>query len=352
MSIRRLKYLAIFLLPLTVAFSFVSSGWWTFIPPMIFFYLIPILELIVGEDASNLDESDRNSIENDWFFNGLLYIMVPIQIGFLIWYLLTISDTQSYIDQVGRTISMGMMCGIIGINVGHELGHRLNPVEQFLGEVLLLTSLENHFLPYHNRGHHFQVATPQDPATARRNEWLFVFWFRSQIGSYLQAWNIELNRMKIINKPFYSFHNKMVQYSLVHLILFILIYSFLGSFVLIQFIKVAAIGILLLETVNYIEHYGLLRKKRDNGAFDRVRRIHSWNSNHVIGRAVLFELTRHSDHHYKPDRPYQLLESHEESPVMPTGYPGMMLLAFIPPLFFRMMNKKIDAHPVLKEMYS
>jgi alkane 1-monooxygenase len=223
--------------------------------------------------------------------------------------------------------------------------------ERFLGEVLLLTSLENHFLPYHNRGHHYQVATPQDPATARRNEWLFAFWFRSQIGSYFQAWKIEKERMKIQKQPIFSLKNKMIQYTLVHLALFLFIYLAFSGFVLLQFIKVAIIGILLLETVNYIEHYGLLRKKRENGTYERVKRIHSWNSNHVLGRSVLFELTRHSDHHYKADRPYQLLESHEESPTMPTGYPGMMLLAFFPPLFFKVMNNRIEQHTELKEMY-
>lgn len=351
MNSHRLKYLAIFLLPVTVAFSFVTQGWLTFVPSIVFFFLIPLLELVLRADASNYSESEIDELSKHPFYDALLYLMVPLQIGFLFWYFTVIPDSPTYLEQVGRTIAMGMMCGIIGINVGHELGHRLNRFERFLGEVLLLTSLENHFLPYHNRGHHFQVATPQDPATARRNEWLFVFWFRSQVGSYFQAWKIENERMKIQKQPIFSLKNKMVQYTLVHLALFLLIYSVYGGFVLMQFIKVAAIGILLLETVNYIEHYGLLRKKRENGSYERVRRIHSWNSNHVLGRSVLFELTRHSDHHYKPDRPYQLLESHEESPTMPTGYPGMMLLAFFPPLFFKVMNNRIDQHPELKEMY-
>jgi alkane 1-monooxygenase len=351
MNGHRLKYLAIFLLPLTVAFSFVTQGWWTFLPSIVFFSLIPLLELVLRADASNYSEIEKDELSKNPFYDVLLFLMVPLQICFLFWYFTIITDSPTYLEQAGRTIAMGMMCGIIGINVGHELGHRMKKFERFFGEVLLLTSLENHFLPYHNRGHHFQVATPQDPATARRNEWLFVFWFRSQTGSYFQAWKIENERMKIQKQPILSLKNKMVQYTLVHLALFLLIYSVYGGFVLLQFIKVAIIGILLLETVNYIEHYGLLRKKRENGTYERVKRIHSWNSNHVLGRSVLFELTRHSDHHYKADRPYQLLESHEESPTMPTGYPGMMLLAFFPPLFFKVMNNRIDQHTELKEMH-
>jgi alkane 1-monooxygenase len=147
--------------------------------------------------------------------------------------------------------------------------------------------------------------------------------------------------MQIIGRSKFSIQNKMIVYTFVQLLLCTLILVAISKTALLFFLIVAVGGILLLETVNYIEHYGLVREKRDNGTYDRVRRIHSWNSNHVFGRVVLFELSRHSDHHYKPDRPYQLLETHEESPIMPTGYPGMMLLSLLPPLFFMVMNKKI-----------
>jgi alkane 1-monooxygenase len=238
---------------------------------------------------------------------------------------------------------MGIMCGVIGINVGHELGHRSGRLEQFFGELLLLSSLENHFLPYHNRGHHTNVATPQDPATARKNEAVYVFWFRSQIGSYIQAWQIESKRMQIIGSSFFSLRNKMLVYTLVHITCFALILILYGNQALLSFFTVATIGILLLETVNYIEHYGLLRQKNENRRYELVKRKHSWNSNHILGRLILFELSRHSEHHYKPDKPYQLLHSESTVPTMPTGYPGMMLLSFVPPLFFMVMNKRVAA---------
>lgn len=339
---KKLKYLTIYLLPITVAVSFTSQGVLTFLPLVVFFVLIPLAELLLKQDARNLNEKERELAAKDPFYDWLLYSMIPIQIAFLVWFLVTFQDANSTLSLVGRTISMAIMCGVIGINIGHELGHRTNRFEQFLGELLLLTSLENHFLPYHNRGHHNNVATPDDPATARKNEWLYIFWFRSHLGSYFQAWQIEFERLRIMGKSIVSFENRMIVYSLVQISVCTLIFLILGSKALLFFLFVAAGGILLLETVNYIEHYGLLREKRENGTFDRVRRIHSWNSNHVFGRVVLFELSRHSDHHYKPDRPYQLLETHEESPIMPTGYPGMMLLALLPPLFFRVMNKKIE----------
>lgn len=345
---KKLKYLSILALPLTVFVSFNSSGVLTFLPVFVFFGLVPLLEMAFKPDARNMDENERTLAASDKYYDYLLYLMLPIQWGFLIYFLFTISSTVNTIELAGRIVSMGIMCGVIGINLGHELGHRLSRVEQLIGEALLLSSLENHFLPYHNRGHHHNVGTPSDPATARKNELLFVFWFRSQIGSYFQAWQIEKERLSIQKLSFFHYSNRMIVYTILHLKLLASIYLIFGTKVLLSFIVVAIIGILLLETVNYIEHYGLVREKKENGSYERVRRWHSWNSNHVLGRIVLFELSRHSDHHYKADRPYQLLESHEESPTMPTGYPGMMLMALVPPLFFSVMNNRVEAHRNLK----
>lgn len=339
---KKLKYLAVFSLPLTVWFSFQSTGWLTFLPLLIFFGIVPFAEMLFTPNASNMDKQERELAANDPFYDWLLYLMVPVQWGFLIYFLVTIPSEKDTLSLVGKILSMGIMCGVIGINLGHELGHRLKLHEQVLGDLLLLSSLENHFVPYHNRGHHTNVGTPQDPATARKNELLFVFWFRSQIGSYFQAWQIEKERLTISGKNFWSLENKMIRYTLMHITLLVVIYFSLGGFSLLAFIAVSVLGILLLETVNYIEHYGLVREKKENGNYERVRRWHSWNSNHILGRVILFELSRHSDHHYKADRPYQLLESHEESPTMPLGYPGMMLMALVPPLFFKVMNNRIE----------
>ncbi len=343
MGIRKLKYLTIFLLPITVSVAFLFHGMLTFLPLLVFFVAVPVLEHFLPPAVDNISDSDRIIALKDPFYDVLIYAMVPLQLGFIFWYLVMFNEMDTTIDLIGRTIALGIMCGVIGINVGHELGHRLNRGEQFLGEILLLTSLENHFLPYHNRGHHTNVATPSDPATARKNEPVYVFWFRSHFGSYAQAWQIECQRMSILGKWKFSLFNRMVNYTIAQIAVLLGIFFFLGFFAMLGFFAAAVFGILLLETVNYIEHYGLLRKQRENGTYESVKRIHSWNSNHVIGRVVLFELSRHSDHHFKADRPYQLLENHDESPVMPTGYPGMMLLSLVPPLFFQVMNKRISS---------
>ena len=339
---KKLKYLSVLSLPICVWISFHSSGILTFLPALYLFIAIPFFELILKVDKSNLSEQEKVLAANDSFYSILLYLMLPVQFGFLVYFMFNIQEAQSTSVLIGRISSMGLMCGVLGINIGHELGHRSNRFERCIGELLLLSSLENHFLPYHNRGHHTNVGTKSDPATARRDEWLFVFWFRSQIGSYIQAWQIEITRMKIMKKHVFSLENKMIQYTLLHSLFLGSIYAYFGLTVLIYFLFAALVGILLLETVNYIEHYGLYRQQRENGNYEQVKRKHSWNSNHVIGRAVLFELSRHSDHHFKADRPYQLVENSDDSPVMPTGYPGMMVLAFIPPLFFKIMNHRVN----------
>ena len=340
---RKLKYFLVYLLPVTVYFAFQGEGLMSFLPVLVFFVLVPILELFLPADHSNMDEDtailEKNSAVYDW----ILYLAVPVQVGMLVYYLNVISGTPpDSLEFYGRIFAMGLMCGVMGINIGHELGHRPERINQFLGEILLLTSLNTHFLPYHNEGHHREVATPNDPATAGRNQWLFHFWIDSHFGSYAKAWKIEAGRMRKMGKPLVSASNRMVVYTVANALLLGVIYYVYDLKVLVAFVLSAIVGILLLETVNYIEHYGLLRRKKENGRYERVRHIHSWNSDHQIGRLMLFNLSRHSDHHYKASKKYQVLESLENSPQMPTGYPGMMVLALLQPLWFRLMNPRLD----------
>ena len=338
---KKTKYLLAYLLPALVLLSFVNEGWLTFLPLIVYFGALPLIELFIKPDNSNWDPEQIEKEKKSLFYDFVICGMVPVQLFFLVWYLSFDFSSLDVYTLIGRVSSMGLMCAVIGINVGHELAHRLRSWHRYLGDILLLTSLENHFVPYHNKGHHANVATPNDPATARLNEPLYFFWFRSQIGSYIQAWKIEIKQMRILNLKPYSIKNKMIRYSIAHIIICFCIAFFISFSALIYFLIAAIIGIILLETVNYIEHYGLLRKVLSSGQFEPVKRQHSWNSNHVLGRIVLFELSRHSDHHFKADKPYQILETHEQSPCMPVGYPSMMLLSLIPPLFFYVMNDRV-----------
>jgi len=335
-------YFFVYLLPITVAVAFNALGWFTFLPIIIFYGLVPLIELVLP--ANHKNPVDIESRKESTFYDLVLYLAVPVQVAFLFYFFHLLSSTGfSTLEYVGLTLSMGLMCGVFGINIAHELGHRSNRFEQLLAEILLLTSLEMHFMPYHNNGHHHNVATPKDPATARKGELVFTFWFRSQVGSYFQAWSLEKKRLKKEGKVAFSLRNKALTYTLIQLLFIASIFLLYGGVVVGFFIAAALFGILLLETVNYIEHYGLLRNKKENNRYERVQHHHSWNSDHPLGRAMLFELSRHSDHHYKASKKYQTLVSLPQAPQMPTGYPGMMLLAMVPPLWFWVMNKKLKS---------
>lgn len=333
----------VYLLPFSVYLSFQRTGLLTLLPVFTVFVLVPLLELLLPADHSNLEKDDYLQEKNSRFYDWILYLAVPVQVGMLVYFLFTIEQTPYPSSTFfGRTLAMGLLCGVLGINIGHELGHRPERIDQFLGEILLLSSLNTHFLPYHNEGHHREVATPKDPATAKRGQSLFSFWVTSHFGSYAKAWKIENKRMKRQGKASWSLSNRMVVYSLANVILLGLILYIFSWKVLLAFVLAAIIGILLLETVNYIEHYGLLRQRTASGRYERVRHVHSWNSDHQIGRLMLFNLSRHSDHHYKASKKYQVLDSLPDSPQMPTGYPGMMVLALVQPLWFRVMDRKLD----------
>ena len=198
-----------------------------------------------------------------------------------------------------------------------------------------------HFYIEHNHGHHLHAATKEDPATARYNQHVYSFWFTSTTRQYISAWKIQIKLLKNNNKSFLSVKNDMLWSIAIQLAYLLSIYLVFGTTGLLFAIAAGVTGFLLLETVNYIEHYGLLRIKTESGRYERVKENHSWNSNHVVGRIVLYELTRHSDHHYKSSKKYQTLEYHEESPQMPYGYPTSMVLALMPPLWFKIMNKRV-----------
>ncbi len=332
----------VLIVPITTCISLYFGGWLSFSTLIFAFVIVPLLELLISPDSHNLSFSYKQSYSINPFFNGMLWISLPIYV-FLTGYALSIFSQIVSVDifVVGQIISCGLLCGILAINTGHELGHRHTKFERTLGELLLTFSLQAHFLPYHNHGHHRLVATSEDPATARLNETVYLFWIRSQVGSFIEAWRIEWRRLTQKQHSPFSLKNRMLKYTLWEVTALLGIGIFWGIGSLAAFIAICFVGMLLLETVNYIEHYGLLRAQDKNGKYERVSIKHSWNSNHRLGRLLLFELSRHSDHHANPGKHYQLLDSHPKSPQMPTGYPGMMLLSLLPTIWFKVMNKRV-----------
>ena len=240
------------------------------------------------------------------------------------------------------TLNVGLVIGTIGINVAHELGHRVNRWEQWMAQSLLLSALYTHFFIEHNRGHHKNVGTELDPASARAGENIYRFWWRSITGSYYNAWKLERERLQRAGKPVWSWENQMLRLQIMQVGYLACVYMIYDLKMVLFAVAIAAVGFLLLESVNYIEHYGLRRKLLPNGRYEPVMPWHSWNSNHELGRIFLSELTRHSDHHYKATRKYQTLRHFDDSPRLPTGYPGAILTALVPPLWFRLMRSRLS----------
>jgi len=339
---RDLKYFIAYIAPLSAFWAVFAGGVWSFTTVVVAFVLIPLLDQLFAQQIDARDANEESSRSGQILFDWLLYANVPILYGLLVMYGYTLANEQlTSWEIVGMTLSVGIIVGTTGINVAHELGHRNKPFEVFLAKVLLLPALYQHFFIEHNLGHHKFVATEKDPATARLNETVFHFWLRSAWGSYCNAWKIEEARLKALALSPYSLKNQMVWFSLFNVAyLTVLTFSF-GAAVSCGFIVAAIIGFLLLESVNYIEHYGIRRKSLGNGKYEPVQPHHSWNSNHEIGRIFLYELTRHADHHYKSTRKYQILRHFDASPQLPVGYPASILLSLVPPLWFRIMNKRL-----------
>lgn len=344
MRIRALKYLSPLIIYIGSYRSFSVTGWEIWMPLIWAWVLIPLTELLIRPMPANLSAAEEELVKNDKIYDVFLYLVVILQYSLLVKFCIAMKEDAAIMtwqDVAGRIWVMGLLCGTFGINVGHELGHRVNKFEQTLAKALLLTSLYMHFFTEHNKGHHKRVATPEDPSSARYGESVYLFYFRTIIFSYISAWHIANDETRKKGKPVFSLYNEMIQFTLIQLAFLSVIFICFGWLVMLYFLAAAGIGILLLETVNYIEHYGLQRKATGNGKYERTMPEHSWNSDHIIGRLMLFELSRHSDHHYLASRKYQVLRHHDNSPQMPTGYPGMMILSLFPPAWFYVMNRRI-----------
>ncbi len=343
MEQRDAKYLIAYLLPLSAYFAIYQGGIWAYSALYLGFIFIPLVELFARRSVENHAPEEEEERKRAPFFDYLLYFNIPVVYGLVGYYLYTLHQggLQTY-EVTGMTLSVGLILGTAGINVAHELGHRSTAYERLMAKVLLLPELYTHFIIEHNLGHHKHVATPEDPATARRGELIYTFWFRSVLGGYRNAWRLEAERLRKSGKAVLSPANEMIRFTVLQLA-YLAAIGLLFSWSLVPFgVAIAVIGFLMLESVNYIEHYGLQRAKKPSGRYERVGPQHSWNSDHELGRIFLYELTRHSDHHFKASRKYQILRHHQESPQLPTGYPGAILLSLVPPAWFWVMNPRVD----------
>ena len=337
-----MKYLLAYSIPFFGVLGIYFGGIWSYAALLFAFIVLPILELVLPIDEKNYTEIEVAKRLKNILYDVLLYLNVPIVYGSILFALYKVTHVNLTIFEIiGITISLGIILGANGINVAHELGHRANLMERVLGKILLIPSHYTHFFIEHNHGHHLHVSTPEDPSTAKYNQNLYHFWYQTVTGTYSKAWQIQKKLNQVENRSWFSIKSDMFWFTIIQFSYLVLIYYFFGETGFIVALFAGIVGFLLLETINYIEHYGLKRSQLASGRFERVSEKHSWNSNHILGRIILYELTRHSDHHFKSQKKYQILEYYDISPQMPYGYPTSMVLSFFPPLWFAVMNKRI-----------
>jgi alkane 1-monooxygenase len=306
--------------------------------------MIPALDWLFGEDAENPPDEALQALENARYYSWVLYAFVPLQLlvtGLGAW--LAVTNDLPWYHLLGLALSVGLINGI-AINTAHELGHKKSKFDRWLARISLAPTFYGHFYVEHNRGHHKNVATPEDPASSRFGESFWAFLPRTVIGSYRSAWHLEAERLARLGKPVFSKDNENLQSWGMSVVLFAVLLGLFGWAALPFLVIQAVYGFSLLEVVNYLEHYGLLRQKGKDGRYERCQPEHSWNSNHMVTNLFLYHLQRHSDHHANPTRKYQALRHFEHSPQLPSGYAGMLTLAYFPPIWYAVMNKRVLAH--------
>lgn len=347
--IKKLGFFTAFILPALAVVGFYQGGWWNYLTIAFVFIVITTVDYLTGLDTKNISDENLDLVSEEIYYRLVTYLWTFIQLGFVLWAFYVISNKPlAFYEWIGFVVSTGLVTGGIGITVAHELGHKKSTLERFYSRLLLMTVCYMHFYIEHNRGHHVYVATPLDPATARKNENFYAFWVRSVFNSYVHAWTLESERLSRLGKPTLSLANAMISYTALPFI-FCGILTFLFSLnfgvfiwqIPVFFFAQSIVAFTLLELVNYVEHYGIVRKKTSTGNYERVNPLHSWNASHLISNFFLFQLQRHSDHHANAIKRYPVLNHYDESPQLPFGYPTMIIIALLPPLWFNMMNHRL-----------
>jgi len=340
---RALWYLAAYLIPATAVIGIHQGGWWLLATPLFLFALTPVMDQVIGVDEENLDSATESSEKDNRIYDWVVRGWVPGQIGVLVWGLRIAGGGQvSPGELVGMVFTLGMLGGI-GINVAHELMHRKRKVDRGLAEALMTSVSYTHFCVEHIFGHHKNVATPHDPATARFGETVYRFVPRSVLGGMRSFWRIEGDLAGRKGYGALDLRNRRFRYPLVWGLVVAAVAAMLGPIAAATFLAQSVVGFVLLEIINYLEHYGLQRREISPGRYERVQPQHSWNSAHLLSRLYLFGLPRHADHHYMASRPYAILRHHGDAPQLPAGYAAMFVIALVPPLWRSIMDPRVAA---------
>lgn len=346
---RRRLWLVSLLLPMLPLASLLAWRAWPqalllWLTPVTVYGLVPLLDLLCGEDRNNPPESLVPALEEDRWYRWLTWLTVPavwLTVAVTAW--VAVRGDLSPFGWLGLAVSAGWASGA-GINVAHELGHKKGRLEHWLARFALAPACYGHFVVEHVRGHHRDVATPEDPASSRLGESYYGFMMREIPGACRRAWALERERLAGLGRGVFHPGNENLQAWALSAVFWGALLLALGPLLLPFLLLQALFAYSLLSAANYVEHYGLLRERGADGRYERTAPRHSWNSNHVVSNLLLYQLQRHSDHHAWPARRYQSLRHFEDAPQLPTGYLGMFLLALVPPLWRRVMDPRVLTH--------
>jgi alkane 1-monooxygenase len=332
-----------FVMPLVILLTAGPGGAWTFFPLALLYIIVPAIDALVGLNPRNPTLAEEPSLSDNPAFRAITWLWVPAQLALIVWGLGRVaSGTMTLAETVGTTLSIGLTSGAIGMTFAHELIHRPSRLERCLGDLLLMSVTYPHFAIEHVHGHHRHVGTPRDPATARYGESLYAFLPRTVVGGVGSAWRIEVRRLRKHGHAAITPSNRMLRYAVVQSALYVCVgLGFGWSGVLFLGVQsVVAFG--LIETINYVEHYGLVRREIAPGEYERIMPWHSWDSSHRVSNWILINLARHADHHVAASKRYQVLHTLDLAPQLPTGYGAMFVLALAPPLWRRVMNPRVE----------
>ncbi|MHA7102148.1 alkane 1-monooxygenase [Roseivirga pacifica] len=346
--LKSLGFLTAFIVPALCIMGHYLGGYANFITLAFVFVALPLFDALFGEDRTNLTNAEAVIQAEKFYYRLITYVWAIFQLAFLIWGAFVIPTINTTVALIGFMVGFALVTGGIGITVAHELGHKKSKLERFYAKLILMTVCYMHFYIEHNRGHHVYVATPRDPATSRKGECFYRFWFRSVFGGYKSAWKLEGERLKRRGIPFWSQKNQMILFTLLPVLFAGVLTAIVSLYYQVFVWQVPAfffiqsiLAFTLLELVNYVEHYGIVRKELSPGKYERVNPMHSWNANYQLSNFFLFQLQRHSDHHANAIKRYQVLNHYDESPQLPSGYPLMIMIAAFPPLWFKLMNPRL-----------
>jgi alkane 1-monooxygenase len=316
---------------------------WFFVPLVVFYLVIPLLDLWLGEDLGNPPEAAVPALEADPYYRNILFATVPV-----LWtaVLVNVAFLATHSVPPAAWIATVMATGAVlgfGLNVSHELGHKRSLLARKVALFNTALGGYGHFSIEHNRGHHRHVSTPEDPASAKMGEGIWCFALREMPGAFVRAWHLEGERLRRAGSGPWHPGNEILQAAAVTVVVWAASAAVFGAGALAVLMPVALWGAFQLSSANYVEHYGLQRRRLADGHYESCQPHHSWNSNYLVSNLVVFQLQRHSDHHAHPGRSYQSLRDFPDLPRLPSGYFGMFLLAYLPPLWFRVMDPRLVA---------